>query len=83
MSNVLHIIPITAAALKKMPKRMARRLRPGMRSQVAEEFDGWLEDMGYQQHMASPLLRQFMYESFIGGWGAKTREYRKKMQSDD
>lgn len=71
-------ILITEDALERMPKRMARRLRPGLRPVILDEFEEWICDMGYQAHTASPMLRQFLYEAFIGGWGARVRQMKRE-----
>lgn len=75
------VIPITEAALKRMPKRMAMRLKLGMREQMPPEFDEWIEDMGYEAYKASPMLRQLLFEAFTGGWGAKVRQLKRKKRA--
>lgn len=75
-------IPITEESLRRMPKKMARRLRPALRPIILKEFEEWVDDMGYQAHMSSPMLRQFLYESFIGGWGARVRQMKRDMKRE-
>lgn len=77
------VIPITEASLARMPKRMARRLRVGLRPEVCPEFDEWVEDMGYRAMASSPMVRQLMYEAFVGGWGAKIRQLKQKRRTQD
>lgn len=71
------VIPITESSLQKMPKRMAKRLKLGLRPELYHEFDEWIADMGYESFKASPMLRQLLFESFIGGWGAKVRQNKR------
>ena len=77
------VIPITEASLARMPKAMAKRLKLGMREEVPPEFDEWVKDMGYHSFSASPMLRQIMFEAFIGGWGAKVRQLKRKKKGAD
>lgn len=75
------VIPITEAALERMPKRMAQRLRVGLRPEMCPEFDEWVQDMGYRSMTASPMVRQLLFEAFIGGWGAKIRQLKQKKRA--
>ena len=75
------VILITEAALERMPKPMAKRLKLGMREEMPPEFDEWVEDMGYEAFAASPMLRQLLFEAFVGGWGAKVRQLKRKKKS--
>lgn len=75
------VIPITEAALDRMPKPMAKRLKLGLREEMPPEFDEWIEDMGYESFKASPMLRQLLFEAFVGGWGAKVRQLKRKKQA--
>ncbi len=72
------VIQITEATIDGMPAKMGRRLKPGLRPEVEDEFLEFMGDMGYEAHMASPILRQMMFESFIGGWGAKVRQLKRR-----
>ena len=79
----LQTIPITEEALAKMPKAMARRLRIGMRPEMLPEFQEWAEDMGYTALLVSDHLQQLLFEAFIGGWGAKFRQLKRKQKSHE
>lgn len=72
------VIPITEATLERMPKRMARRLKLGLRPEVSPEFEEWIADMDYGAFVESPMIRQLLFEAFIGGWGAKVRQLKRK-----
>ena len=71
-------IPITEKSLARMPKAMAKRLKLGLRPEMVPEFEEWVGDMGYASLVASPMMRQFLFEAFIGGWGAKVRQLKRK-----
>jgi len=71
------VILVTKDALLRMPKPMARRLKLGTRKKMISEFDEWIKDMGYQPFRASPMVRQLLYEAFVGGWGAKIRQIKR------
>ena len=71
-------IAITAKSLARMPKPMAKRLKLGLRAEMVPEFEEWIVDMGYSSLVASPMMRQFLFEAFIGGWGAKVRQLKRK-----
>ena len=43
-----------------------------------EEFYEFIEDMGYGAWLASPMVSQLLFETFIGGWGSKTRQLKKR-----
>jgi len=73
-----NVIPITEAALERMPRQISKRLKLGLRPELPPEFDEWVEDMGYQSFKASPMLRQLLFEAFVGGWGAKVRQLKRK-----
>jgi len=72
------ITSITEASLERMPRPMAKRLRPALRPELEGEFLECIEDLGYGPHLASPMLRQMLFELFVGGWGAKTRQLKKR-----
>lgn len=76
------IITITEDALRRMPKPMAKRLKPALRETMIPEFEEWIEDMGYKSFTASPMLRQLLFEAFVGGWGAKVRQLKRKKKSE-
>ncbi len=80
------VIPITQAALDRMPSQLRKRLKLALRPELPPEFDEWVRDMGYESHVASPMLRQLLFEAFVGGWGAKVRQVkrgRKRAQNED
>jgi len=72
------VFPITDETLERMPKKAARRLKVGRRPELQKEFREWVSDMGYEAQCASPMVRQLLFESFIGGWGAKIRQLKRK-----
>lgn len=72
------ITPITEEALEEMPRKMSKRLRPALQPGVEEEFYEFIEDMGYGAWLASPMVSQLLFETFIGGWGSKTRQLKKR-----
>lgn len=71
-------IPITEAALERMPRPMSKRLRAGLRPEIEAEFLECIDDFGYKEQLASPMLRQILFELFIGGWGAKIRQLKRR-----
>ena len=77
-----EVIPITRATLDRMPKRLAKRLKLGLRPELPPEFEEWVVDMGYEAHVASPMLRQLLFEAFVGGWGAKVRQLKRKKKQN-
>lgn len=75
------VIPITQESLERMPKRIAKRLKPGVHPVLQEEFHEWVQDMGYTAHVESPMVRQLLFEAFVGGWGSKTRQIKRKKRA--
>lgn len=75
------VIPITEVAIERMPKRMAKRLKLGLRPEVSPEFEEWLVDMDYGAFVESPMIRQLLFEAFIGGWGAKVRQLKRRKKA--
>jgi len=55
-----------------------RRMRPAKRAAVQKEFEEWVRDMAYQSLMGSPAMKAYLFEAFVGGWGAKTRAVKRK-----
>ncbi len=79
VSEEYKLIPITENGIRDMPKPMARRMRVALtQPEVEGEFFEFVKDMGYEPHMASAVLRQMLFEAFIGGWGAKTRQIKRR-----
>jgi len=78
-----RVTKITEASLKRMPSPMAKRLRPALRPELEEEFLDWVEDLRYKPHLSSPILRQMLFEAFVGGWGAKIRQLKKRKKERD
>lgn len=72
------IIPITEESLEKMPRKMAKRLRPALDPETEDEFYEFIEAMGYESWLASSIVSQLLFETFIGGWGSKTRQLKKR-----
>lgn len=72
------ITPITEEALEKMPRKMSKRPKPALHPELEEEFYEFVEDMGYETWLASPMVAQLLFETFIGGWGSKTRQLKKR-----
>lgn len=76
-----QVIAITEETLARAPKRIAKRLKLGLRPGMEKEFREWVDDMGYVSHIESPMVRQMLFEAFIGGWGAKVRSLKKKVSA--
>ncbi len=55
-----------------------RRMRPAGKQAVRREFDEWVRDMAYESLLGSPAMKAYLFEAFVGGWGAKTRAVKKK-----
>lgn len=73
-----EITKITEAMLEGMSRKSARRLRPALNPSLETEFLECVGDMGYETHLSSPMLRQMLFELFVGGWGAKTRQLKRR-----
>jgi hypothetical protein len=76
------VTKITEGSLDRMPRSAAKRLRPGLRPEVEVEFLECMGDMGYEAHLASPMMGQMLFELFVGGWGAKTRQLKRRKARD-
>ncbi len=59
-----------------------RRMRPAKRAVVQKEFDEAVKDMAYESLLGSPAMKQYMFEFFVLGWGAKTRQTKRKKKKD-
>ena len=81
MTNDYKPIPITKESLKKMPRAAAKRMKIAAKNDLTIEFEEWTTDMGYVSMIASPILRQLLFEAFIGGWSAKIRQIKRKNRS--
>jgi hypothetical protein len=55
-----------------------RRMRPGKKKLVKREFKQWITDMGYESALGSPMMKAYLFEAFVGGWGAKVRAIKRK-----
>lgn len=55
-----------------------RRMRPARNKLVQGEFDEWIRDMAYESLLGSPAMKTYLFEAFVGGWGAKTRMVKRK-----
>ncbi len=55
-----------------------RRMRPAKHGAVQKEFDEAVKDMAYESLLGSPAMKQYMFEFFVLGWGAKTRRVKRK-----
>lgn len=45
---------------------------------IDREFDVFVEQMGYEHFVESGLQRSLLLEFFVGGWGAKSADFRRK-----
>ncbi len=67
----------TKEMLERIPSKTKRiRLKPALSGKVREEFVTWVRHMGYETQCESMVMRQFMFESFCGGWGARNKSDR-------
>ena len=55
-----------------------RRMRPAKKAVVQKEFEEWAKDMAYEALLGSPAMKAYLFEAFVGGWGAKTRAVKRK-----
>ena len=55
-----------------------RRMRPARNEHVQREFEDWISDMTYESLLGSPAMKAYLFEAFVGGWGAKTRAVKRK-----
>jgi len=55
-----------------------RRMRPAKKKLVKREFEEAVKDMAYESLLGSPAMKQYMFEFFVLGWGAKTRHLKRK-----
>lgn len=55
-----------------------RRMRPAKKAVVKKEFEEWISDMTYESLLGSPAMKAYLFEAFVGGWGAKTRIIKRK-----
>ncbi len=54
----------------------AKRMRPGKRKRVQKEFNEFIKDLGYESLLGSTAMKAYLYEFFVGGWGAKTKQMK-------
>ena len=54
------------------------RMKPGRKQEVKDEFEEWVKDMSYEALMGSPATKTYLFEAFVGGWGSKTRQVKRK-----
>lgn len=57
------------------------RMKPGRKKGVKDEFEEWVEDMSYGALKGSPSMRAYIFEAFVGGWGAKARQIKRRRKS--
>ena len=57
-------------------------MRPAKHGVVQKEFDEAVKDMAYESLLGSPAMKQYMFEFFVLGWGAKTRQTKRKKKKD-
>lgn len=55
-----------------------RRMRPAKNVVVQKEFEEWIRDLAYEALLASPSMKAYLFEAFVGGWGAKARAVKRK-----
>lgn len=60
-----------------------RRMRPSKNKRVRREFQEWIRDMGYESLLGSPAMKAYLFEAFVGGWGAKTRAVKRKENNEN
>lgn len=48
---------------------------------IDREFQVFIEQMGYEHLVQSGLQRSLLLEFFVGGWGAKSADIRKKKKT--
>lgn len=53
-------------------------MRPAKSQRVSKEFDAWIHDLAYDSLLESPDMKAFLFEAFVGGWGAKTRAIKRR-----
>lgn len=54
------------------------RMKPGDREEVQAEFDEWINDLKYEALLASPAMKAYLFEAFVGGWGSRVRYAKQK-----
>jgi len=69
-----------------MPKPGTRamyeaRMKPGSRQDVKDEFEEWVRDMSYEALLGSPATKAYLFEAFVGGWGSKIRQLKRKRKA--
>ena len=55
-----------------------RRMRPAKKKVVQREFEEFVRDLRYESLLGSPAMKAYLFEFFVGGWGAKTRQIKRK-----
>jgi hypothetical protein len=55
-----------------------RRMRPAKKAVVQKEFEGWISDMAYEALLGSRAMKAYLFEAFVGGWGAKARAVKRR-----
>lgn len=63
-------------------KKYDARMKPGKRQDVQDEFAEWVSDLKYEALLGSPAIKAYLFEAFVGGWGAKTRQVKRKRRSN-
>lgn len=53
-------------------------MKPGRHAVVQAEFEEWMRDMNYEALSQNPATRAYLFEAFVGGWGAKNRLIKKR-----
>ena len=53
-------------------------MKPAHKKIVKREFQKWLEDMGYDPEQIPEILKTYIFEAFVGGWGGKARAIKRK-----
>lgn len=52
------------------------RMKSGKSEEVQREFEEWVSDMRYEA--LTPAMRAYLWETFVGGWGAKVRQMKRR-----
>ena len=60
-------------------KKYEARMKPSARKDLRLEFEEWVADMRYDA--LTPAFRMYLFEAFVGGWGAKVRGIKRQKKA--